>query len=88
MTGDLQWDWLRTFEAVARFGSLTAGARALRMSQSTASRHLARLEEYAKAPLLNRQNPVRLTARAKLLAAIVPMVEAATVASSAIEPLG
>ena len=53
----MQWDLLRTFEAVARLGSLTAAARALGSSQSTVSRHLARLEDVAGSPLLLREMP-------------------------------
>jgi len=86
MNSRLQWDWLRTFEAVARLGSVTAAARALGMSQSTASRHLGSLEEEAGSPLWLRESPVRLTERgAALLAAAQPMVEAALAARAALE---
>jgi DNA-binding transcriptional LysR family regulator len=80
------WDLLRTFEAVARHGSLTAAAHRLGVSQSTVSRHLLRLEEDAGSPLLLRETPARLTARgAALLAAVQPMVEAALGARAALE---
>jgi len=49
---EAQWDLLRTFESIARLGSVTAAAKALAISQSTASRHLLRLEEEAGSPLL------------------------------------
>ncbi|OJT27290.1 hypothetical protein BO221_04715 [Archangium sp. Cb G35] len=82
----MEWELLRTFEAVARLGSLTAASKALGVSQSTVSRHLARLEESAGSPLLLREAPPRLTERgSSLLAAVQPMVEAALAARSALE---
>ncbi len=82
----MEWDHLKAFEAVARLGSLTAAARALKLSQSTISRRLQRLEEDAESPLLIRSAPVRLTDRGQaLLAAVRPMVEAAMVAQSTLE---
>ncbi len=86
MGQETEWDLFRTFEAVARKGSLTAAAAALGVSQSTVSRHLGRLEEDAGSPLLLRESPVRLTERgAALLSAIEPMVDAATAARAALE---
>jgi DNA-binding transcriptional LysR family regulator len=86
MSPDLPWDLLRTFEVVARRGSLTAAAKALGVSQSTISRHLMRLEEGAGSPLLLRESPVRLTRRgAALLSALQPMVDAALAARAALE---
>lgn len=82
----MQWDHLRTFEAVARLGSLTAAARALGISQSTASRQLARLEEQAGMPLFVRGTPLRLTEKGEtLVAAVLPMVTSAQLARSALE---
>ncbi len=82
----MEWELLRTFEAVARLGSLTAASKALGVSQSTISRHLARLEQGAGSPLLLREAPLRLTERgAALLAAVQPMVDAALAARSALE---
>jgi len=82
----MEWDLLRTFEAVARLGSLTAAARALGVSQSTVSRQLGRLEASAGSPLLLREAPLRLTERGSaLLAAMQPMVDAALAAGSALE---
>lgn len=82
----LSWDQLRTFEAVARFGSLTGAARALGISQSTVSRHVSRLEELAGSPLLVRESPIELTDRgAALLEATRPMLDAALAARSALE---
>jgi DNA-binding transcriptional LysR family regulator len=85
-TEPLEWELLRTFEAVARLGSLTAAGRALGVSQSTVSRHLARLEQRAGSPLLLRGPPLRLTERGgALVAAIQPMIDAALAARSALE---
>lgn len=82
---EAQWDLYRTFEAVARLGTLTAAAKALGLSQSTVSRHLSRLEEEAGSPLLLRESPIQLTQRGQsLLAAVEPMVEAALSAASAL----
>lgn len=82
----MHWDRLRTFEAVARLGSLTAAAQALGVSQSTVSRQLSKLEAAAGSPLLLRESPVRLTQRGvTLLAAVEPMVDAALVARAALE---
>lgn len=82
----MDWDLLRTFEAVARLGSVTAASRALGVSQSTVSRRLAALEESAGSPLFLREVPLRLTERGQALAAAVePMVSAALSARSALE---
>lgn len=82
----MQWDLLRTFEAVARLGSLTAASRALGVSQSTVSRQISKLEESAGSPLFLRESPVRLTERGvALLSAVEPMVEASLAAHSALE---
>lgn len=85
-TTDAEWDLYRTFESVVRCGSLTAAARALGTSQSTVSRHLARLESLAGSPLLLRETPVRPTERGEsLLHAIAPMVDGALAARAALE---
>lgn len=82
----MHWDGLRTFEAVARLGSLTSASRALGVSQSTVSRHLSKLEAGAGSPLLLRESPIRLTERGvALLAAVQPMVESALVARAALD---
>jgi molybdate transport repressor ModE-like protein len=41
----LEWDDFRVFLAIARHGSLTAAARALRVTQPTMGRRLEMLEE-------------------------------------------
>lgn len=80
------WDQLRTFEAVARLGSLTEAARALGVSQSTVSRRLARLEAGAGSPLLLRETPVRLTSKGEALwASLQPMVAGALAARATLE---
>ncbi|CAN5925621.1 LysR family transcriptional regulator [soil metagenome] len=85
MTDSTEWELLRTFEAVARHGSLTTAARALGVSQSTVSRQIAKLEAAAGSPLLLRELPIRLTDRGALvLAAVEPMVDAALVARAAL----
>lgn len=82
----MRWDHLRTFEAVARAGSMTAAAVAIGISQSTVSRHLSALERSAGSPLVWRESPVRLTRRgAAVLLAVTPMVDAALAADSALE---
>ena len=50
----LDWDDLRFFLAIARTGSLSAAARELRVTQSTAGRRLASLEADLGARLLHR----------------------------------
>ena len=50
----LDWDDLRFFLAVARFGSLSAAARELRCTQSTVGRRLSSLEARLGVRLLNR----------------------------------
>ena len=80
MSMRLDWDLLRSFEAVARLGSLTAAARALGVSQSTISRQLAKLEQVAGSTLLVRESPVQPTARGLALLAVP--VDSAEVRSS------
>lgn len=81
----MEWNHLRTFEAVIRHGSLSSAATALGVSQSTVSRHIATLEELASSPLLLREVPVIPTSRGEeLLEAILPMVESALEAESAL----
>lgn len=60
---------LRVLAAVARYGSVTAAARALHYSQPSVSHHLARLEAETGAKLLQRAGRgVRLTDTGRLLA--------------------
>lgn len=48
------WDLIRSFEAVAKTGSLSAAARALNLAQPTIGRHIDLLEEALKLPLFTR----------------------------------
>lgn len=82
----MDWDLLRTFESVTRHGSLTAAAQALRLSQSTVSRQMTRLEALSKSPLMLRTTPLQLTARGEALkACVLPMVDLAQAAQAALE---
>lgn len=82
----LDWDLLRTFEAIARCGGLTAASKLLGVSQSTVSRQLAKLEASAGSPLFVRETPLRLSERgAALREAIAPMVDASLAARAALE---
>lgn len=86
MAEQAHWDLFRTFEAVARLETITAAAKSLGISQSTASRHLARLEEIAGCALFVRESPLRLTQRGETLRATLdPMVHAALAATTALE---
>jgi len=59
---------LEVFREVARHGSITAAARALRFTQSTVSRQIAALESDVKAPLFDRlPRGVRLTPEGRCL---------------------
>lgn len=51
----LDWDDLRTFLAIARHGSLSAGARSLRVAQTTVGRRLDRFERKLGARLFERR---------------------------------
>ncbi|MEM6296744.1 MAG: LysR family transcriptional regulator [Myxococcota bacterium] len=82
----MDWDHLRTFEAVARLGSLTAASKALGVSQSTVSRQLKQLEDRAGSPLLLRDTPITLTPRGvELHRAVGPMIAAALAAEAALD---
>lgn len=64
----MDWLALRTFVAVAKIGSLSAGAKIVETTQPTASRHIQRLEETVGGPLFVRHGRgVRLTARGEML---------------------
>lgn len=61
---EYDWNFLRTFVAVADAGSLSAAARALGVSQPTLGRHIAQLEEHIGASLFARHpRGLRLTER-------------------------
>ena len=50
----LDWDKLKTFNAAAETGSLTAASEKLRISQSAVSRQITALEEHLTMPLFHR----------------------------------
>lgn len=52
---DPDWEDLRYFLALARHGSLSAAARALKVSHATVARRVASLEEALQAPLFDRK---------------------------------
>ncbi|MGB1014248.1 MAG: LysR family transcriptional regulator [Nannocystaceae bacterium] len=82
----MDWDLLRTFEAVARLGSFTAAATSLGISQSSVSRHIDRLEAEAVSPLFVRKPSPRLTTRGEnLLRSLSLMSEGAMAARSALQ---
>lgn len=86
MGATIPWDLLRAFEAVVRLGSLSAAARSLGVSQSTMSRQIAQLEEFAGAPVLMRGSPARPTERgAPLVASATRMLEASRAADAALD---
>ena len=74
------WDLIRTFQAVARTGSLSAAARALQLTQPTVGRHIDLLEDALKLPLFVRsRDGMALTAKgADLVAEASEMEIAAT----------
>ena len=64
----LNWDNLRYFAAVVDYGSISAAARAIGVSQPTISRHLAALEQRLGVRLLERQaSGIALTSQGKAL---------------------
>ncbi len=54
MPDTLDWDKLKTFNAAAETGSLTAAAEKLRISQSAVSRQITALEDSLNTPLFHR----------------------------------
>ena len=75
---------LRTFEAVARYGSFTRAAEELNVTQSAASRLVRSLEDYLQLPLFTRQSRhIELTDEgrfySKLIHEALDLVEAGTV---------
>ena len=52
---DPDWDDLRYFLALSRHGSLSAAARALKVSHATVARRVASLEAALQAPLFDRR---------------------------------
>lgn len=87
---DLDWNLIRSFVAVARAGSLAAGARQLGVAHPTVARHLQQLEEslgfslFARSPrglLLNEAGD-------RLFAAAAPMQDAALSLRNTVDTMG
>lgn len=65
------WDLIRSFQAVAQTGSLSAAARSLGMAQPTIGRHIDLLEEALSVPLFRRgREGMSVTARGEELVTI------------------
>lgn len=73
-TGPISWELFRSFLAVARHGSLSGAARALRLTQPTLGRHIALLERSLGTPMFTR-SPQGLTPTETALT-LAPIAEA------------
>lgn len=68
MPDTLDWDKLKTFDAAAETGSLTAAAEKLKISQSAVSRQITALEESLNTPLFHRHaRGLTLTEQGRIL---------------------
>jgi DNA-binding transcriptional LysR family regulator len=75
MTPDeVPWELFRSFLAVARHGSLSGAARALRLTQPTLGRHVDLLEQALGAPMFTRSPQGLIPTETAL--ALVPLAEA------------
>jgi DNA-binding transcriptional LysR family regulator len=81
MADPIPWELWRSFLAVARHGSLSAAARALRLTQPTLGRHVDQLEQALGAPLFTRSPQGLQPTEAAL--ALVPLAEAMDSAAEA-----
>jgi len=81
MINDIPWELYRSFLAVARHGSLSAAARALRLTQPTLGRHIDELELALGASLFTR-SPQGLIAT-ETTRGMVPIAEAMESAAAA-----
>jgi DNA-binding transcriptional LysR family regulator len=79
---DIPWELYRTLLAITRHGSLSAAARALRLTQPTIGRHLSQLEHVLATPLFTR-SPQGMTPTEAALA-LIPLAEAMESAAHAI----
>lgn len=74
------WDYIRTFQAVADTGSLSAAARALQITQPTVGRHIDLLEDALNMPLFDRSREgMTLTQKGADLVAEAKMMEVAAI---------
>jgi DNA-binding transcriptional LysR family regulator len=78
----ISWELYRSFLAVARHGSLSGAARALRLTQPTLGRHVDQLEQALGTPIFTR-SPQGLIPTDTALA-LVPIAEAMESAAEAI----
>src|SRR5215475_6200930 len=75
-TAGLDWEDIRYFVALARHGSLSATARALRVNHATVSRRVASLEAALRRPLFDRRaDGYALTAAGKAVLDEAGMME-------------
>jgi DNA-binding transcriptional LysR family regulator len=81
MTDLIPWELWRSFLAIARHGSLSGAARALRLTQPTLGRHIEQLEQALGAPLFTR-SPRGLIAT-ETARTLVPLAEAMESAAEA-----
>ncbi len=81
MTDAVPWELYRSFLAVARHGSLSGAARALRLTQPTLGRHVDLLEQALGTPMFTR-SPQGLIAT-DTARALVPIAEAMESAAEA-----
>lgn len=80
---DPGWEDLRYFLALARHGSLSAAARALKVSHATVARRVASLEAALQAPLFDRKaDGYSPTARGRRVAELARTMEEAAQASA------
>lgn len=80
---DLNWEDLRYFLALARYGSLSAAARALKVSHATVARRVASLEVALQGPLFDRKaDGYTPTVRGRRIAALARSMEEAAQASA------
>lgn len=74
------WDYIRTFQAVAETGSLSAAARALQITQPTVGRHIDLLEDALNMPLFVRgREGMTLTQKGADLVAEAKVMETAAI---------
>jgi DNA-binding transcriptional LysR family regulator len=86
MPPPIAWDLYRSFLAVTRYGSLSAAARALGLTQPTLGRHIAELEGATATPLFTRSPSGLLPTETAL--AMLPLAEAMESAAGALARLG
>lgn len=86
-TGQVDWEDVRFFAALARHGSLSATARALRVNHATVARRIAALEDALRIKLFKRsQAGYELTAAGRRALDTADAMESAAAALSRLEP--